>query len=44
MGPLEITTGGYPVQYDDDENGSEMILIAEGHDALLGSLKDLVLT
>jgi DNA-binding NarL/FixJ family response regulator len=44
MGLSEITTGGYPVQYDDDENGSEMILIAEGHDALLGSLKDLVLT
>ena len=32
------------MQYDDDENGSEMILIAEGHDTLLGSLKDLVLT
>ena len=32
------------MQYDDDENGSEVILIAEGHDALLGSLKDLVLT
>jgi DNA-binding NarL/FixJ family response regulator len=44
MRPSEISTGGYPVQYDDDENGSEVILIAEGHDALLGSLKDLVLT
>lgn len=32
------------MKFDDDDSGSEIILIAEGHDALLGSLKDLVLT
>jgi hypothetical protein len=31
------------LQYDDDDSSSEVILIAEGHDALQGSLKDLVL-
>lgn len=32
------------MKFDDDDSESETVLIAEGHDALLSSLKNLVLT